>query len=168
LGRDTRRYSFENDAEIIDLGLRLVDVRNLELETSAEATFDRGTDFAKRQNLRLNGATNEEIEFLLRQRVELNALPSDQLVAFIEAKLSEHGVKKVVPNLDLLGDAYRLFVNGARLEKIVEKAIEDMEHRDAPKPPGDLGERVAAYLKQHPEMRWDAAVAQISEEDASG
>jgi len=32
------------------------------------------SDAAKRDNLRLNGARPDEIEFLLRQRMELNAL----------------------------------------------------------------------------------------------
>jgi hypothetical protein len=123
---------------MIDLGLRLADVRELGLESSAEAVFDRGRDSAKRENLRLNGATREEVEFLLVQRVELNALTSDQLVAFIEGKLAEHNIKKVIPDPDLLRDAYRLFVNSARVEKIVAKTIEDIESNDLPAP-ADLG-----------------------------
>jgi hypothetical protein len=42
--------------------------------------------FAQRKNALL----------LLRQRVELLALTSDQLVAFIECKLEQHGIMKVV------------------------------------------------------------------------
>ena len=42
----------------------------------------------RRINLRQNRATSEEAEFLLHQRVELNALTSDQLVAFIEQETS--------------------------------------------------------------------------------
>jgi hypothetical protein len=164
LKRSTRRFSFEHNAKIIDLGLRLADVRDLDLEASAEDAFDRGSDFAKQQNLRLNGATEEEVEFLLTQRVELNALTSDQLVEFIEGKLDEHATK-VIPQADLLGNAYRLFVNSARLEKIVEKAIRDIGDRDDPDAPVDLGERVTEYLRQHPESRWDAAVAAIADED---
>lgn len=72
------------------------------------------------------------------QRVELNALTSDQLVAFIEGKLAEHNIKKVIPDPDLLRDAYRLFVNSARVEKIVAKTIEDIESNDLPAP-ADLG-----------------------------
>ena len=162
LKRSTRRFSFENNARIIDLGLRLPDVRDLGLETSAEDAFDRGSDSKKRENLGLNSATEEEAEFLLRQRVELNALTADQLVEFIEGKLDEHGITKVIPEGDLLGDAYRLFVNSARLEEIVETAIEDMEDQDDVVAPLDLGARVAEYLKQHPESRWDEAVAEIA------
>jgi len=42
----------------------------------------------RRINLRQNRAMSEEAEFLLHQRVELNALTSDQLVAFIEQETS--------------------------------------------------------------------------------
>ena len=52
-----------HQAKIIDLGLRLTDVRELGLEASAEAAFDRGRDSAKRENLLLNGATREEADF---------------------------------------------------------------------------------------------------------
>jgi hypothetical protein len=168
LKRSTRRFSFEHNAKIIDLGLRLPDVRDLDLEASAEDAFDRGGDFAKRQNLQLNGATEDEVEFLLTQRVELNALTSDQLVGFIERKLAEQGIRKVIPQAGLLGDAYRLFVNSARLEKIVEKATKGIEDQDDLDAPVDLGERVAEYLQQHPESRWDAAVAAIADEDDEG
>ena len=58
----------------------------------------RGPRTRLRTNLRQNGATPEEIEFLLEQRVELNAFASDELVAWIEGKLAEHGVAKVVPD----------------------------------------------------------------------
>jgi hypothetical protein len=164
LKRDTRRFSFGHQAKIIDLGLRLTDVRDLNLEASAEAVFDRGSDSARRQNLRLNGATREEAEFLLKRRVELNALTSGQLVEFIEAKLAKHGIKKLIPKAELLRDAYRLFVNSKRVEEIVEKTMEDIENEDVAVP-ANLSNRVAAHLRQHPELRWDEAVAAIAEND---
>lgn len=161
LKRSTRRFSFEYDSKIIDLGLRLDDVRKLGLEVSAEDAFDRGSDSAKRENLHLNGAAPEEAEFLLTRRVELNALTSDQLVAFIEDKLAKHGIKKVIPKANLLRDAYRLFVNSKRVRQIVQKTIKDIRNEDIPVP-ADLDDRVAAYLKKHPQMRWDKAVAAIA------
>ena len=72
--------------EVIDLGLRLEDVNRFHLQ--AEDVFDKGSEFTRRINLRQNRATSEEAEFLLHQRVELNALTSDQLVAFIEQETS--------------------------------------------------------------------------------
>lgn len=100
----------------------------------------------------------------MRRYPELNALTSDQLVGFIEGKLVEHGIRKVIPQDDLLGYAYRLFVRSARLKKIVEKAIEDIQDQDDLVAPVDLRESVAEYLLQHPELSWDAAVAAIADE----
>jgi hypothetical protein len=162
LKRNTRRFTFSRGARVVDLGLRLTDVRELGLEASAEAVFDRGSDAAKLQNLRLNGAANEEAQFLLRRRVELNALPSDQLVAFIERKLTEHGIQKIVPNDDLLRGAYQLYAKNNRLEKIVAKAISEIDDGGITAP-GDLSSRVTALLKEHPKLRWDEAVAAIVE-----
>jgi hypothetical protein len=167
LKRNTRRFSFSHEVKIIDLGLRLADVRELGLEASAEDVFDRGSDSARRENLLLNGATKQEVNFLLSKRVELNALTSDQLVAFIERKLVKHGIKKLVPKADLLGDAYRLFVRNKRVEAIVEEAINGIEKQDVDVPE-NLGARVAAHLKKHPELRWDQAVAAIAEDDQEG
>jgi hypothetical protein len=164
LKRNTRRFSFSHHAKIIDLGLRLADVRKLGLEASAEATFDRGSDDAKRENLRKNDATHEETEFLLNQRVELNALTSDQLVAFIERKLAKHGIKKLIPKADLLRETYRLFINSHRVEEIVAETIKDIENENIATP-SNLGARVASHLRRHPKSRWDQAVAAIAEED---
>jgi hypothetical protein len=163
LRRDTRRFTFSQHAKIIDLGLRLADIRELGLEASAEAAFDRGRDSAKRENLRLNGATREEAEFLLTKRVELNALTSDQLVAFIEAKLAKHGIKKLIPKAELLRDAYKLFANSQHIERIVEEKLAEIESEDIIAP-ANLSARVAAHLRQNPKMRWDEAVAVIAEE----
>ena len=50
---------------------------------------------------------SEEIEFLLTRRVELNAFASADFVAWIERKLEQHGVAKVVPDDATLTLAYR-------------------------------------------------------------
>ena len=48
--------------------------------------------------LRSNGASEREIEFLETHRVELDAFASRDLIEWIEEKLDEAGVKKVVPD----------------------------------------------------------------------
>ena len=167
LKRKTRRFSFSHQAKIVDLGLRLTDVRELGLEGSAEAAFDRGHDSTKMQNLHLNGATRKEAEFLLGRRVELNALTSDQLVAFIERKLAKHGIKKVIPKADLLQEAYQLFITSSRAEQIVQKTLDDIEGEEV-HTPADLHARVTEHLERHPEKRWDQAVSAIVEDDQDG
>jgi hypothetical protein len=72
LQRDTRRYQFSETIQTIDLGLRLDDVIALGLEDLAEAVSDRGSEEARADNLLRNGASEEEIDFLLERRVERN------------------------------------------------------------------------------------------------
>jgi DNA topoisomerase VI subunit B len=162
LQRNTRRYTFDRKPNIIDLGLRLEDVRELGLEP--EDVFDKANPETRRANLLLNGATSEEAEFLLTKRVELNALTSGQLVAFIERKLAEHGIRKVMPKVELLRDTYRLMINNGRIEPVVKKVITEIGNKPIAVP-ANLTARVAAHLRQHPNLRWDAAVAAIAEED---
>jgi hypothetical protein len=161
LQRATRRFSFQYQHRVIDLGLRLADVEALELES--EEAFDRGDDDAKRANLLENGATSEETEFLLTNRVELNALASDQLVAWIEDKLRQHRICKIVPDEELLAEIYRVFMRSKRIEKIVADEIKK-HHYAKVDLPHNLGKKVVALLAENPEVRWDAAVRAIVDE----
>jgi hypothetical protein len=165
LQRETRRFSFQNNHRVIDLGLRLADVEELGLES--EEAFDRGDEWARRANLRENGASQDEVEFLLEKRVELNALTSDQLIQLIERKLSDHGIKKIIPDKDELAEAYRLFVRSQRVVEIIEKTLRE-EDGDFDTPvPSDLERRVKTYLTKNSSERWDDAVMSIVEEDSS-
>lgn len=163
--RDNRRYTYQNEIEVVRLGLRLADVqaiaaaRGVGIEDFREAVSDKGSPEARRANLKLNGATDEEAEFLLHHRVELNALRSDELLAFVERKLAEHGVHKIVPRRKLLAETYRHFTRGEQLRQLVEA---ELAKHVTIKVPADLVERVNAYLAEHPECPWDAAVATIA------
>ena len=94
------------------------------------------------ENLRKNGASDAEIAFLFQDwtntrstcRVELNAMTSPQFVAFVERKLKKHGVKKIVPDVETLNEAYAAFERGRRLEEATEAVLEDIEEEEI-KPP---------------------------------
>jgi hypothetical protein len=154
---DTRRYSFRSAFETIDLGLRLTDVQELDLE-SEPVPFGRADPDKIRDRLERNGATDNEIAFLMEgQRVELNALTSDEFVAFVERKLTEAGIAKVVPSKDQLETAYRLFARSERIRTIVEEAIDaDADAEIAV--PDDLEAQVRAYLAEHSDEPWEDAV----------
>jgi hypothetical protein len=154
--RDTRRYTFQNEIEIIDLGLRIADIHGLQ----SEPAFDKGSAEKRRWNLRQNGAKPEEIEFLLTQRVELNAMASDQLVGFVESKLTECGVQKIVPEKEHLAEAFRLFKRGRYIEKMVEEELKKLTDPESAVP-DDLEQAVQKILAEHPEMRWIDAVRQL-------
>jgi hypothetical protein len=159
------RYTYKNEFEVIDLGLRLDDVNDLcaehglNIDDLAEKHSDQGSEEARSANLELNGATEEEVEFLMTRRVELNAFTSDQLVRFIERKLQELGVRKVVPKKAELAEAFRLFKEGERIRKIVEA---EQAKANGVAVPRDLVKRVNAYLEQHPAEPWDAAVRYLA------
>lgn len=159
LRRDTRRYSFTSAPEVIDLGLRLEDIDGLEVEDA----YDRASEWAIERNLRLNGATEDEIAFLLNQRVELNAFTSDALVAWIEAKLEEHGVKKVVPDEALLENAWRRGFEHAALEASIDNLVEQAAAKaENAKVPDRLRETVSERLTKSPESSWDEIVFSLS------
>jgi hypothetical protein len=156
LQRDTRRFQFSNAVEVIDLGLRLDDIDGLESEPAAATKTDESI---LRDQLAGNGASEDEIEILLDERVELNAMTSDALVDMIERKLADYGLDKVVPDEDLLAEAYRAFHRSLQLrERFTEMAQQfDEEALDAEVPDG-LKERVRAILAEHTDLRWDNAI----------
>ena len=161
---DTRRYSFRNEFQTIDLGLRLDDVRDLELESepvSLAANKDK-----TRETLWRNGANEDEIDFLVNgQRVELNAMTSDQFLDFVEDKLVAAGIEKIVPPKDQLDAAYRLFTRSVHIKKIVDEAIAAHADEAEVAVPDDLEARVRDYLAQEPEAPWEDAVRHVVESD---
>jgi hypothetical protein len=184
LQRDTRRYEFQNSITTIDLGLTLADVEAMGLE-SEHQFHPKGNKTALMANLRENGATEAEIAFMLAdfdklrstRRVELNAMTSPQFIAFLERKLKGHGIKKVVPDQDLLAEVYACMKRGRRLEAALQEAIEDIEEEDAEEDgesdakslfttPKDLPSRIRALLKRRPTLRWDAALGEIVENES--
>ena len=86
LRRDTRRYTFANDIQVIDLGLRLEDIDGLE----TEEVYTQSPRKA-RWNLKENGATEEEIDFLPDPPVQLTAFAIDDLVNGNEGHLLDRG-----------------------------------------------------------------------------
>jgi DNA topoisomerase VI subunit B len=160
LSRDTERYQFDEEINLVDMGLRLDDVERYGLDGLAEAAFDKGSEEARRANLEANGATPAEVEFLLNRRVELNAFTSDQFVRFIEDKLTTCGVKKVIPKAALLADTYRAMVRGHEVRKLVERTIAKAA-KDPVDVPDRLDHRVAEALRLDPHLSWDEALDHI-------
>jgi hypothetical protein len=173
LQRDTRRYEFQNCIEVIDLGPSLADVEAMGL--ASEHQFHRKADKgAIIANLRDNGAGDDEIAFMFAdfdttrstRRVELNAMTSPQFIAFVERKLKEVGVKKIVPEQKLLADIYVGMQRGRRLQQTIDELVTDTDADDF-KAPKDLKRRVVDLLKKRPTIRWDQAVQLIVEPGTS-
>ena len=177
LRRDTRRYEFKNNIEVIDLGLRLEDIEGLPTEGVSYgigATTRRAIDPGP--NLRKNGATPEEVDFIRGrhgysgyqgQRVELNAFTSRQLVDWIETKLQQHGIAKVIPDVDTLGVAYRRAIAERYFNKEsvrLTKAANRIGGKATP--PDDLDRRVRVLLRRQPELPWEEAVNRVAKRSA--
>ncbi len=172
LDSEYNRYEFCHDIEVIDLGLRLSDVcaYNLESEPVSYKKSDPSS------NLRANGATTEEIAFLCdrksynRQgrRVELNAFTSGDFIAWIEKKLKQHGIAKVVPDAATLQTAYRRAMQIAivqqQLPSIIAEASEQATGAELPKA---LDKIVRKALKANPSQSWDEAIAAAAAEAAT-
>jgi hypothetical protein len=154
LQRDTRRYQFPNTFEVIDLGLRLEEMAGLEREPAAASRIS--ADILRRQ-LAENGATDAEIAILLSERVELNAVTSDALIEMIERKLKAYGLKKVIPDDDLLAKTYRAFHHSQQLRVKFEQINDEFEEIGI-KVPRNLKKQIRAILDEHSDLRWDDAL----------
>jgi hypothetical protein len=172
---DTPRYRFRTRPKVIDLGLRLADVRQLGLQ-SEPVEYPGGKDGTSdpRVMLRDQGATQEERDFLVRQktgsgwvgeRVELNAMTSRQFIEFLERKLVEAGVAKLVPDAAVLVKAYRRAAAIASIERAIE-ALDEHQGDDVTIPP-DLVEVVTARLAGT-DLSWDEVVWRLASGDDAG
>src|SRR5207244_3540251 len=119
---NTRRYTFKNVINVIDVGMRIGDIAGLQREASGIKISEYD---AARKNLRDNGATPVEIDFLLEERVELNAFTSAALVAWIEGKLVENGVKKIIPTEASLAAAYRRACEQNAVQTLIDDAVKE-------------------------------------------
>lgn len=171
LGTDSRRYIFANDMsdKIIDLGLRLEDVDEMGLEAEIVEVRNRK---ARQETLAEHGATDEEIEFLAPsdededcRRVELNVMTSPQLVEFVERKLNEYGVAKVVPDDDVIQAHARRLLERALTEKAIAEIAPDIAQKAKRlELPADLADRIEGILVDRPALSWDRATAEILDE----
>jgi len=161
LSRSSDRYQFRHKIRAVDLGLRLADVTKWGLDS--EQFFAKATPRAMRANLAANGATKEEAEFISnRRRVELNTFTSADLVKFIEGKLVENGVKKIIPDIETQVAAYRRTLKNEFIKRRFDELKgEADEYADAAEVPA-LKRKIAKLLENDPTLPWDAAVHQIA------
>jgi hypothetical protein len=161
LQNDTRRYSYSGTPNVIDLGLGYGDIGGLTPEPNNSNISD--------ERLSQAGLGQDAINFLRNQRVELNAMTSRQLVDFVEDRLKQHGIGKVVPDKEILAKTYELFAASDRLSEAfeeVKEALIEGESEAAIKVPDDLEAKVAVKLQEQPDITWHRAVRLIVDPDA--
>jgi hypothetical protein len=90
----------------------------------------------------------------------LNALSSEQFIRFIERKLQEHGVKKVIPANDAyLTAAHKRAVILERMQRQVDKLFAEMEEQEIDVP-DDLRQQLEKSLDGSAQS-WDGALADL-------
>jgi DNA topoisomerase VI subunit B len=172
LRTDSRRYLFNSQPNVIDIGLRLDDVRRWGLEVLAEPVDYLKTKKDPRERLRIAGATEEECDFLVSEprggawsgrRVELNAFTSPRFIEFIEHKFAEVGVAKVVPTQEALNVAFRRAWVTARVQEAIDAAVQAAAQEAQPAMPRGLAAKIAKAIEGTAKP-WDVALAEIVRE----
>lgn len=161
---DTRRYKFRNTPKVVDLGLRMDDIRDMDLEAET-VTYDSDKD--PREILRQQGATEDELAMLVSggragfwrgQRVELNAMTSQQFLDWLERKLEQAGVKKVIPDVETLRAAFSRARQIARVTRIINDLP---DANDAANVPDDLVDQVKNGIKGTARS-WEDVIRQLA------
>ena len=92
------------------------------------------------------------------ERIELNAMDSQQFLDWLERKLQEAGVEKVVPDEEALAAAYRRQRRVAQLQQLLEEAMAEPD--DAAPVPDALADQIRARITGTAEA-WDDALWDI-------
>ena len=153
--------------DAIDLGLRMADVEEWELEPRTRTTGRPGrwkiiANLLKRRHA-------EEADFIADgQRVELNMLSSPDFVQFVTRKLEAHGVRKVVPDEETLAAAWKRTHLTRRVNRLIESAWPGHEpaqialHAEIPPVPDDLEDQIREkWADGNDTLAWDPALASI-------
>ena len=168
---DTRRYQYTTRPSVLDLGLRLEAAVAMGLE-SEQVSYGKDTD--PRESLRRCGATEEECAFLVHERrwenelwegerIELNAMTSDQFLRWLEDGLRAAGVTKMVPDAETLAKAYAYQRRVRTLQTAMTRALQESAAPTGP-PPADLAQRVRERITDT-DLPWDEGLWQLLGED---
>jgi hypothetical protein len=168
LTRNSDVYSFQNEIDVTDFGLRLVDAERFGLLERCETLDEKNKRAIPTDDL--ENATPEENAFLKSgRRVELNAFRSADFITWLEEKLKQSGVQKVVPHTQQLRHEYlncergRLIaIEMATVRQRVEKKLRSL------RVPDGLPDLVREQLRISPIMAWESAVAAVHGHQAAG
>ena len=94
----------------------------------------------------------------------MNAFSSDDFIKWVESKLDEHGVKKVVPDGEgQLEEAYFRAVKVAVVNKAIRAAVDQADGIAANcEMPSDLADTIREQLAKNPTRAWDEVVADMA------
>jgi hypothetical protein len=167
----TKRYTFSIEPRVRDMGLRLTDAIAMGLE-SEEVSYD--SERNPRELLLEQGATPEEAQFMVQsgnpknwrgRRIELNAMTAEVFLTWLQQKLAECGVVKVIPDAET---ACKVYQQAVRNHQAISKLKEFDRDLSDVLPPADLLDRLKAGLAAKPECAWDDILSDLALEATSG
>jgi Protein of unknown function C-terminus (DUF2399) len=93
------------------------------------------------------------------ERIELNAMDSQQFLDWLEEKLESAGVEKVIPDAQTLAVAYQHLRRVAHVEQTLDAAL--LEPLALAEMPEDLVAQIWGLLRDDTTLSWDAALWEI-------
>lgn len=157
--------------EIVNFGLEPWEAREMGLE--AEKVPERDSRAAVADYVLARHDGEWWAEWLQRTRHELNAMTTPQFLAWLNAKMAEHGSGKVVPPAPVIAEtltrniAKRLenilterVLKEARIEEQVTEAMREVTVPDEE----DLERQATEWLAYHPELHWGEYVDDLAGE----
>jgi len=150
---DRVAYRFRNEIQSFDLGLRLEDVEEYELQS--ESFPYKGK--------KLKTITKEEFDFLKSgRRVELNAFTAPQFVEWLESKLQHHLPERLVPTDEILERAFRRAIVVNKVNSAIRDIVDN--HVDDSEIPKGLSDLVKEKMAEEPNIPWDIAIHRVIED----
>ena len=139
----------------------------MNLESEAVPRLSENEWRQRAETLRGHCASRRRLSSCER-RVELDTMTSRQLVDFIEASFAEHGVKKVIPDDDVIEEHERRIIKQSLVTQAIARISKELtEQTMTVDLPEDLRERIDVLLEENPAQPWDEALARIiSDENA--
>lgn len=164
LQTNTKRFRFSVKPKVVCLGLRLGDAESMGLDPEPV----HYSKFCYKRVLLNAGATDAEATFMAGsgrdgQRIELNAMDSQQFIDWLEEKLTENGVSKVLPDKDTLEAAYRRAVLIGRVNRAIGKVQKEWNtngHSQVEIPP-DLEDQIEGIITDS-NRSWDSAILDVA------
>lgn len=154
-----RRYAFENDIRSRIIALDFEQAQELHrLGRSEPGGFSEDANGVFTRLTGTYGLTTEAASWLAfkKMRVELNALPSDQIISLIEMTLG--GQEKLIPPGATLERAYRQATAEAAARKARSAAL---EQADGSADTGALRDHISRLLDADPTLSWDEALMTV-------
>ncbi|MBL8815965.1 MAG: hypothetical protein JNL58_08030 [Planctomyces sp.] len=155
--QDRVAYRFENEINVIDLGLRLADIQKYNLASER-------CEFKGRNDWNADKFCWPEEEAFLRsdRRVELNAFTSPQFIEWLESHLQKHLSTRLIPDDETLEAAYRRAIVISEINTAIEAATEAaINHATEAKVPKTLRRMLKLKMKDST-AAWDKAIYELA------